>query len=97
MFAVYGRLLKKEESKKQKFGDSTTPEERFNSKKGGYRISPVYHDINRCYDFINLAKTQKDVRCLYIAQLEPVYIKGEPKLDKKTGCQKCSFKKIKTI
>lgn len=97
MYAVFGKSLKKEELRKGLISNRTSLLERFNSNKNAYQISPNYSCKERCLEFVELAKTNKEVRCLYIARLEKSIINGEPKLSKKTGKPLFKFVKLQTI
>ena len=76
MFAVYGKSLQKERTRKYrccqyKISDETAMRA-FKKDTGAYKISPEFSSEERCLEFIKLAKSYPEVRCLYIAKLDRV-------------------------
>ncbi|PIT51848.1 hypothetical protein BHC44_09565 [Snodgrassella alvi] len=96
MYAVFGKSIKKEEQRKGDIANKLSPSDRYYSNNNAYQISPDYSSLERCYEFIELAKKTHDVRCIYIAQAEKVTVNGRsPKISKKTG--KPLFRFVKLI
>lgn len=102
MFAVYGKSLQKERTRKYrcckyKISDETAMRA-FKKDTGAYQISPEFSSEERCLEFIELAKSYPEVRCLYIARLDGVRNKkGEAIINKKTGKPKMKYFKFKDI
>ena len=97
MFVVYGKSLKREQTR-IKAPSNTTPESRFRKQSGAYPISPVYSCEARALEFVELSKKYPDVRCQYIARLEIAYARnGEEKINKKTGQPKTKYKKFRAV
>ena len=100
MFAVYGKSLLKEKTRKRRshnyeISDETAMRE-FNKDTGAYKISPHYSSKERCREFINLAELYPVVRCLYIANLEPLKDKnGNIIINIKTGKPKVKYVRCK--
>lgn len=88
MFAVFGKSLKKEQSRRNLI---RTVKFHFKENKGVYQISPDYSDESKCWEFIELAKKTSEIRCLYIARLECYTRKGKYVIDKKTGKKKTKY------
>ena len=102
MFAVYGKSLQKERTRKYrcckyKISDETAMRA-FKKDTGAYQISPEFSSEERCLEFIKLAKSYPEVRCLYIARLDGARNKkGEAIINKKTGKPKMKYFKFKDI
>ena len=102
MFAVYGKSLQKERTRKYrccqyKISDETAMRA-FKKDTGAYKISPEFSSEERCLEFIKLAKSDPEVRCLYIAKLDKVKNeKGEVIIDEKKSRPKMKYFKFKDI
>ena len=76
MFAVYGKSLQKERTRKRRSCKYEISDETamlaFKKDTGAYQISPEFSSEERCLEFIELAKSYPEVRCLYIAKLDRV-------------------------
>ena len=102
MFAVYGKSLQKERTRKYrcckyKISDETAMRA-FKKDTGAYQISPEFSSEERCLEFIKLTKSYPEVRCLYIARLDGARNKkGEAIINKKTGKPKMKYFKFKDI
>ena len=93
MFAVYGKSLQKERTRKYrccqyKISDETAMRA-FKKDTGAYKISPKFSSEEQCLEFIELAKSDPEVRCLYIAKLDRVKNeKGQVIINEKQTNQK---------
>lgn len=102
MFAVYGKSLQKERTRKRRDCKYEISDETamlaFKKDTGAYQISPEFSSEERCLEFIELAKSYKTLRCLYIARLDGARNKkGEAIINKKTGKPKMKYFKFKDI
>ena len=102
MFAVYGKSLQKERTRKRRGCKYEISDETamlaFKKDTGAYQISPEFSSEERCLEFIELAKSYKTLRCLYIARLDGARNKkGEAIINKKTGKPKMKYFKFKDI
>ena len=74
MYIVYGKSLQKERTRKRRGRKYEISDETamlaFKKDTGAYRISPEFSSEERCLEFIKLAKSHPEVRCLYIAKLD---------------------------
>ena len=102
MFAVYGKSLQKERTRKYrcckyKISDETAMRA-FKKDTGAYKISPEFSSEERCLEFIKLAKSYPEVRCLYIAKLDRVRNKkGEVIFNEKISRPKMKYFRFKDI
>ena len=87
MFAVYGKSLQKERTRKRRGRKYEISDETamlaFKKDTGAYQISPEFSSEERCLEFIELAKSYPEVRCLYIAKLDRVKTKKAKSLSMK--------------
>ena len=102
MFAVYGKSLLKEKSKKHRKHNHKVSDETairtFKKDTGAYQISPEYSSEELCLEFIKLAKSCETLRCLYIAKLDRVKNeKGQVIINEKTDKPKMKYFKFKGI
>ncbi|WP_367481853.1 hypothetical protein ABX022_09740 [Snodgrassella alvi] len=102
MFAVYGKSLQKERTRKYrccqyKISDETAMRA-FKKDTGAYKISPKFSSEEQCLEFIELAKSDPEVRCLYIAKLDRVKNeKGQVIINEKTDKPKMKYSRFKDI
>ena len=102
MFAVYGKSLQKERTRKRRSCKYEISDETamlaFKKDTGAYQISPEFSSEERCLEFIELAKSYPEVRCLYIANLKPLTDKeGYAINNEKTGKPKMKYSRFKDI
>ena len=102
MFAVYGKSLQKEKTRKRRSCKYEISDETamlaFKKDTGAYQISPEFSSEERCLEFIELAKLYPEVRCLYIAKLDRVKNeKGQVIIDEKKSRPKMKYFKFKDI
>lgn len=97
MYAVFGKTISKERASIKPFAKPV--QERFESNKNAYQISPEYSSEDCAIQFVQLCKGKEHlIRPLFIARLEQVYDKdGNPKKDKRTQKEKLRFKKYKDV
>ena len=102
MFAVYGKSLQKERTRKRRsrkyeISDETAMRA-FKKDTGAYQISPDYSSEKQCLEFIELAKSYPEVRCLYIAKLDRARNeKGEVIINEKISRPKMKYFRFKDI
>ena len=102
MFAVYGKSLQKERTRKRRSRKYEISDETamlaFKKDSGAYQISPQFSSEERCLEFIELAKSYPEVRCLYIAKLDRVKNeKGQVIINEKTDKPKMKYFRFKGI
>lgn len=102
MFAVYGKSLQKERTRKRRGCKYEISDETamlaFKKDTGAYKISPEFSSEERCLEFIKLAKSYPEVRCLYIARLDRVKNeKGQVIINEKTDKPKMKYFRFKDI
>lgn len=102
MFAVYGKSLQKERTRKRRSRKYEISDETamlaFKKDTGAYQISPQFSSEERCLEFIELAKSYPEVRCLYIAKLDRVRNKkGEVIINEKISRPKMKYSRFKDI
>ena len=102
MFAVYGKSLQKERTRKYRCCKYEISDETamlaFKKDTGAYQISPEFSSEERCLEFIKLAKSYPEVRCLYIAKLDRVRNKkGEVIINEKISRPKMKYFRFKDI
>ncbi|OOX79762.1 hypothetical protein [Snodgrassella alvi] len=102
MFAVYGKSLQKERTRKYrcckyKISDETAMRA-FKKDTGAYQISPDYSSEKQCLEFIDLAKSYPEVRYLYTAKLDRARNKkGEVIINEKISRPKMKYFRFKDI
>ena len=102
MFAVYGKSLQKERTRKRRSRKYEISDETamlaFKKDTGAYQISPDYSSEKQCLEFIELAKSYPEVRCLYIAKLDRARNKkGEVIINEKISRPKMKYFRFKDI
>ena len=100
MFAVFGKILKREYEKSfSRFGVKIKDEYKTFEKNGGcYQISPDFSTESTAIQFIELCKGKEEtIRPVYIAKLGEYKIKGKIAIDNKTGQKKLKYHKYKAV